>query len=418
MDATTQPQDRHDQNRQNQDRQNQRTPWRLLGLLMAMTGIGPVSVNILVPALPNLAVELKADIATVQLTLSAFLMSLATAQLMLGPLSDKLGRRPVVLAGLALAALAPIAAAFAWSIEQLILARIVQAFGAATGVVIGRAIVRDLFDRDRAASMLGLVTTVMVLAPMFAPTIGGALDTAFGWEAIFIFAGLYSLTVLIWSLRALPETRPARSTDASFLRDARMLFANPRFWGYVLVVALATSPFFTFIGGGPHIVVSMMRRTSAEYGLWFAITSVGYMAGNFTASRLSQRLGVNTMIVIGLAVEASGGVMMLVLVALFGAREPAIIFVPQIFLSGGIGILLPNAIAGAVSVRPQAAGSASGLTGFGQMATGAVMAQFVTMALAGALTPMPLALMIFAEIVLAVASFYFLVARPSARPSM
>jgi DHA1 family bicyclomycin/chloramphenicol resistance-like MFS transporter len=390
-----------------------KTPWALLALLMAMTGIGPVSLNILVPALPNLITELRTDIGTVQLTLSLFLLSLATAQLLLGPLSDRFGRRPVVLSGLSVSALASLVATFAWSIELLIVARIVQAFGAATGVVVGRAIVRDLFERDRAAAMLGLVTTVMVVAPMFAPTIGGLLDVVFGWHAILLFTGIYSLLVVIWATVMLKETRPARIPGASLLRDARALLASAPFYGYVLVVAFATAPFFTFIGGGPHVVISMMGRSSAEYGLWFMTNSIGYMTGNFIASRQSQRFGVDTMIVIGLGVEIVGAVIA-VLAMMMAEHGPAALFLPQIIVSVGNGLLLPNAIAGAVSVRPQAAGAASGITGFVQMAFGAAMAQIATVTIAGAATAMPLMLTILAEIVLA-ALIYGTLARPRGR---
>ena len=379
----------------------QKTPWGLLALLMAMTGIGPVSLNMLVPALPNLISELQTDIGTVQLTLSLFLLSLATAQLLLGPMSDRFGRRPVVLCGLSLSAIASLVATFAWSIELLIVARIVQAFGAATGVVVGRAVVRDLFERDRAAAMLGLVTTVMVVAPMFAPTIGGLLDVAFGWHSILLFTGIYSLLVVIWAALVLRETRPARIPGASFLRDARALFASATFYGYVLVVAFATAPFFTFIGGGPHVVVTMMGRSSAEYGVWFMTNSIGYMAGNFIASRQSQRFGVNAMIVIGLGVEFAGAAIAVLALAVGEHGGPAALFLPQVIVSVGNGILLPNAIAGAVSVRPQAAGAASGITGCVQMAFGAAMAQAATVAIAGAMTAMPLILIILAEVVLA-----------------
>ena len=176
------------------------TPWRLLALLMAMTAIGPATLNILVPALPGLVTRLASDTGTVQLTLSLYLLSLATAQLLLGPLSDRFGRRPVVLAGLALSVVASLAAIAASSIGALIGARIVQAIGASTGIVIGRAIIRDLFERDRAAAMIGLVTTAMVIAPMISPLIGGILDTAFGWEAIFLFLALFSGAVLTWAV--------------------------------------------------------------------------------------------------------------------------------------------------------------------------------------------------------------------------
>src|ERR1700693_5583645 len=185
------------------------TPWRLLALLMAMTAIGPATLNIVVPALPGLVTRLASDTATVQLILSLYLLSLATAQLLLGPLSDRFGRRPVVLAGLALSVVASLAAIAASSIGALIGARIVQSVGASTGIVIGRAIIRDLYERDRAAAMIGLVPTAMVIAPIISPLIGGILDTAFGWEAIFLFIATFSGAVLLWAVFVLPETRPA-----------------------------------------------------------------------------------------------------------------------------------------------------------------------------------------------------------------
>lgn len=370
------------------------TPWRLLALLMAMTSIGPATLNILVPALPALAGRLSTDTGTVQLTLSLYLLSLATAQLLLGPLSDRFGRRPVVLAGLALSVLASLAAIAASSIGALIGARIVQAAGASTGIVVGRAIIRDLFERERAASMLGLVTTAMVIAPMIAPLVGGILDTAFGWEAIFLFIALFSAGVLLWALPVLPETRPQGAAQ-SLMRmasDARALLASAKFYGYVLIGALGSAPFFTFLGGGPHVVVTLMGRTSAEYGVWFALSSLGYMSGNFTASRLSQRLGINVLIAAGIVCEVVGACITTTLFATVPGSGPAILFLPQMLISYGNGLLLPNAIAGAVSINPQAAGTASGMTGFTQMAIGAGSTQVVSMLLAGAGSAMPLAL--------------------------
>ena len=392
----------------------QATPWPLLVLLMAMTALGPVSLNILVPALPQLATLLTSDIGTVQLTLSLFLLSLATAQLLLGPLSDRFGRRPVILGGLALAALASVAGIWADSVLTLIGARIVQAFGAATGIVVGRAIIRDLFDRERAASMIGLVTTAMVLAPMLAPTIGGVLDTAFGWQSIFVFLAVVNFGVLAWAAGTLPETRPTRTDPSNLWRDWRDLAASRAFFGYVLCGAFGTSQFFTFIGGGPHIVVTMMGRSSAEYGLWFVITSIGYMSGNFIASRLSQRLGVHRMIVWGIIVELVGGIVALGITAAVPDHGPAALFLPQVLLSIGNGLLLPNCIAGAISIRPKAAGAASGITGFTQMAVGAAAAQSVTIVLAGAASPMPMQVMIMIGVVLAGIS-YFGLTRPTAR---
>ena len=387
------------------------TPWRLLALLMAMTAIGPATLNILVPALPGLVTRLATDAGTVQLTLSLYLLSLAAAQLLLGPLSDRFGRRPVVLAGLTLNVLASLAAIAASSIGALIAARIVQAIGASTGIVIGRAIIRDLYERDRAAAMIGLVTTAMVIAPMIAPLVGGILDTAFGWEAIFLFIALFSTAVLLWALVVLPETRPASAPQAPTLLwgETRALLANAKFYGYVLCGALGSAPFFTFLGGGPHVVVTLMGRTSAEYGMWFVVTSLGYMSGNFTVSRLSQRFGVDAMIVTGIAFEVAGAGLTCVLVAAMPQAGPAVIFLPQLVISFGNGLLLPNCIAGAVSVRPQAAGTASGMTGFTQMAIGAASTQSVSILLAGASSAMPMAWQMLAVAMAAGAAFFALV---------
>jgi DHA1 family bicyclomycin/chloramphenicol resistance-like MFS transporter len=179
-----------------------------------MTAIGPATLNILVPAMPGLVTRLGSDTGTVQLTLSLYLVSLAAAQLLFGPLSDRFGRRPVVLPGLALGVLASLAGMAAASIGTLIAARVTQAIGASTGIVIGRAIIRDLYERERAAAMIGLVTTAMVIAPMVSPLIGGILDTAFGWQAIFLFIAAFSGVVLVWAVLVLPETRPASVAHA------------------------------------------------------------------------------------------------------------------------------------------------------------------------------------------------------------
>jgi DHA1 family bicyclomycin/chloramphenicol resistance-like MFS transporter len=394
-------------------RSKQIAPRRLLPLLMAMTAIGPATLNILVPALPGLAARLGSDTGTVQLTLTLYLLSLAAAQLLLGPLSDRYGRRPVVLAGLALSFAASLAAFAAGSIHALIAARVAQAAGASTGIVIGRAIIRDLYERERAAAMIGLVTTAMVIAPMISPLIGGILDTAFGWEAIFLFIAMFSGAVFLWALRLLPETRPANMAHALGLlvEQWRALLGSAKFHGYVLCAALGSAPFFTFLGGGPHVVVTLMGRTSAEYGLWFAVTSLGYMSGNFTASRLSQRFGIDAMIMAGVIFELIGASLTTLLVATMPAAGPAIIFLPQMVISYGNGLLLPNAIAGAISIRPQAAGAASGMTGFVQMATGAVSTQVVSMALADAATAMPMAWMLVIVVVATGAAYIGLVRR-------
>jgi len=355
-----------------------RTPWRLLALLIAMAGMSSLSLNILVPAMPGLATKLAADPARVQLTVSLYLLGLAAAQLVFGPLSDRFGRRPVVLAGLALATIASTAAIFAASIASLVIARVAQSLGASTGQTIGRAIIRDLYDRQHAASMIGLVTSVVVLMPMVAPLIGGILDTLFGWEAIFAFTAVLSFAICAWALLDLPETRNlslAPNSERHFRADLAALAASPRFFGYALCAGLGSAPFFSFLGAAPHVVVSMLGRTSAEYGLWFFVPSIGFMAGNFAVSRLTTRFGIDALIRWGIALTIAGCLLNVSVYVALPGWEMFTIFLPQIVIGFGNGLLLPTSIAGAVSIRPQVAGTASGVTGFVQMGIAAIAAQ-------------------------------------------
>ncbi len=386
-------------------------PWGLLLLLMAATSVGATTLNILVPALPQLALRLKSDPATLQLTVSLFLVGLAGAQLVMGPLSDRFGRRPVLMAGMGLTALVSALAVVVATVESLIAARILQAIGASTGIVVGRAIIRDLFERDRAASTLGLVATVMVAVPTLGPLIGGILDTAFGWQAIFLFTAFTSFGVLLWIAATLPETRHLNAIAGErpgFLRDLSQLIGERVFWGYVLSGAFASATFFAFLGGGPHVVVSLMGRSSAEFGVWFALSSAGYMAGNFAASRLAVRRGANMLIWWGIGIESAGVAVAVLLAAVAHDLGPVIVFAPQALIAFGNGLMLPGAIAGAVSVRPHAAGTAAGIMGCTQMATGAAFVQFTGMLLAGASSALPLALTMVFIVAALVMSFALL----------
>jgi MFS transporter, DHA1 family, multidrug resistance protein len=391
-----------------------RTPWRLLALLIAMAGMSSLSLNILVPAMPGLATKLAADPARVQLTVSLYLMGLAAAQLVFGPLSDRFGRRPVVLAGLALATIASTAAIFAASIASLVIARVAQSLGASTGQTIGRAIIRDLYDRQHAASMIGLVTSVVVLMPMVAPLIGGILDTLFGWEAIFAFTAALSFAICAWALLDLPETRNlslAPNSERHFRADLAALAASPRFFGYALCAGLGSAPFFSFLGAAPHVVVSMLGRTSAEYGLWFFVPSIGFMAGNFAVSRLTTRFGIDALIRWGIALTIAGCLLNVSVYIALPGWEMFTIFLPQIVIGFGNGLLLPTSIAGAVSIRPQVAGTASGVTGFVQMGIAAIAAQLGGHVISQATDALPMLLLMLIFGVATAAAVFTLVRR-------
>ena len=357
------------------------TPWSLLLLLMAMTSIGPTTLNVVVPALPTMANRLGSDIATIQLTVSIYLLALASGQLVMGPLSDRFGRRRVVLAALALTAAASVLAVAVATVSSLIVARVLQAFGASAGIVISRAIMRDVFDKNHAAAMIGLVATVMVIAPTFGPLIGGLLDTAFGWEAVFWFTAVTTTMVVVWAaLRASGDGPVQRGAGRegrllSRPRDARQeqhLLGLHLRRGIRLLGLLRR-----FLGGGAHIIITLMERSSAEYGdLVRDLLDRLHVRAISPASRLSTRLGVERMIWWGIGIEALGVLIALPLAIWAMPLGPAIIFGPQLIVNFGNGLLLPGVIAGAVSVRPQAAGTAAGIVGFMQMSIGAAVAQY------------------------------------------
>jgi DHA1 family bicyclomycin/chloramphenicol resistance-like MFS transporter len=389
--------------------------WKLLVLLTALSSVGPLSINLMVPALPGIAASLAADPGTVQLTVSLYFVGLAFAQLVLGTLSDRFGRRPVLLAGFALTVVTSFAALAATNITHLVIARTAQALGASTGLVISRAIVRDLYTRDRAASMLAWVTMSLVLIPMFGSVIGGFLDVHWGWRSIFVFLGVASLVMLAWAVWSLPETRSSSSQAVGwrqFWRECLALLRTPAFAGYALCTGMISGPFYTVLGGAPHIIVNVMGRSSLELGIWFALPSLGYMAGNFLAARYSVRFGVHAMLLWGLLLEVVAALVWLALIPVWPGAGPLIIFGPLLVLYVGNGMALPNAIAGALSVRPQAAGTASGVTGFVQMGVGAVITQLITYAVATATDTLPLALPVLLQGVVGVLLFWFLV-RPS-----
>jgi MFS transporter, DHA1 family, multidrug resistance protein len=358
--------------------------------------IGPLALNILQPSMPGLAAALDASRQEVQLTLSLFLAAQAVSQLFIGGLADRFGRRPVLLAALALYVAASVAAVFATSILLLIIARIVQAFGSTAGLTISRTVVRDLSPRETAASMIGYVTMGMVVAPLVAPALGGFLDDTFGWRAIFLVCAGLGVIAAGASAWQLPETRPAsivgQSTGEMFARS-RELIANRRFMGYALGASFTSAVFFTFLGGAPYLVIDAMGMPKTAYGFWFIALSGGYMLGNFCSGRFSVRFGLDRMIRIGNVLGFVGVAAMLGL-AFVPVMHPAAIFLPNMLMSIGNGFLLPNAVAGAVSVDPRAAGAAAGVTGFLQMAMGAVGSYFAGLVTGG--SPLPMAAMMFA----------------------
>lgn len=372
--------------------------WKILLMLVAMNGLAPVSLYILVPALPILAKTLASDVSAVQLNVSLFMVGLAISQLVTGPLSDRFGRRPVLLAGFGLAVVATIMCMFAETLPHLIAGRFLQALGGATGMVMSRAIIRDLYPRERVGGMISLVIAVMMIVQLLSPLIGGILETNFGWRAIFYFMAATSIAVTIGIAFGLPETRvvEAPTEDSGFFKNVRALSSSRVFIGYALCQMLASAIIFTFAGGGPYIVVDQMGRSTAEYGLWFATSGFAYLLGNLASVRMSPRYGIDRMIWLGIALQIAGSVINVIWGFTGLNQNPSWLFGTHMIVMFGNAFAMANASAGAISIRPQAAGTAAGAMGFLQMGFGSLCSQVGAFLGGQFTTPLPLNIAILA----------------------
>jgi DHA1 family bicyclomycin/chloramphenicol resistance-like MFS transporter len=346
-------------------------------ILVVVSAVGPLALNLFMPSVPGLQAEFGVSTGTVQLTLTLYLVGMAASQLLYGPLSDRFGRRPILLAGLVVFSLASAFAAIATSIGLLVWARLAQAVGGSAGMVLARAMVRDVHERDKSASVIGYITMAWVIAPMFAPAIGGVLDRLAGWRSGFALLALVGAVVLAATWRFLPETHTVRrSGPLVSLADCRRLLTTPRFLGYVVTLGFSSGVFFVFLAGAPHIMVNVLHRTPLDYGVWFMVVSVGYMIGNFLSGRLSESHGADRMVRYGnVSILAGTGIALAAL--LLGFQGPHTLFLPMMLVALGNGLTVPNGIAGAISVDPRAIGTAAGLSGFLQMAICALLSQAV-----------------------------------------
>lgn len=380
-------------------------------LLVAMTGVAPISLYMLVPALPVLAASFGRDISIAQMTVSLFMVGIACSQIIMGPLSDRFGRRPVLLAGLGLMVVASAACVFAETLPQLIAARFFQALGGATGMVVSRAIIRDLYSRDRVGAMISLVIAVMMVAQMLSPLTGGLLEIAFGWRAIFYVMSAGSLMIAVAIAVALPETRRDRIEPGGFRGDVGSLLTSRAFIGYVLCQVLASQIIFVFAAGGPYIVVTQMGRTSAEYGAWFAATGLAFLLGNLACARYAPRHRLENLIWFGLALQFAGALLNLLWGVTGLNQAPAWLFGTQMLVMFANAFVMSNSAAGAISIRPEAAGTASGAMGFLQMGLGALVSQFGAWLGGHFATPVPLNIAIVALSVACASTMIFLIPR-------
>ncbi len=351
-----------------------------LAVLVAISALQPLALNLVAPAAPNLSRHFSASYATIQLTLTLFLVAVALTQLVSGPLSDRFGRRPCVNAGIALFVVGSLLGAIAPSIEWLLLARVLQGAGSGSVFALSRAIIRDTASRDEAASQIATVTMVMVVAPMVAPWLGGQIETRFGWRMILWFMTAIGAIVLLLTLARLPETAPntgLRTPLLGVFRAFPELATNRVFVLNVIAVSTSSSAFFAFIAAAPYIVVETMGRGSDVYGSYFILNALGYMLGNFAMARLVVRLGAPRMVHLGLVISTAA-ITIAVPLALRQDWSPLMLFLPLAINAIGNGMTIPGSTAEALSARPELAGSAAGLMGAIQLGLSALMTVLIS----------------------------------------
>lgn len=379
----------------------------LIVLLAATSALGPAAMQILLPALPAIKDSFQVSNDVAQLTLSLSMLAIALGTLTYGPLSDKYGRKPIMILGLTITVAGSIFCYLATTIELLILGRIIQAFGGAVGLVLARAIVRDVYSAQEAARVIATLVMVMVVMPMMSPALGGEIMLRLGWEAVFIVMGILSFLILLVLIKSLPETHtnPVPFEGIGSMLGAFMgLFRSRVFCGYAFCVTFVSVVFFSFISAAPEIMVSVLNRPPNEYGYYFVMIPLGFMSGNYVARHFGTRLHINHMISWGATIGV-GGIVAAIALQLAGFHQPIALFAPVAIAVFGNGITLPNAQAAAINEFPEHAGSASGLTGFLQMAFSAVAAQMVAVIYNG--TVYPLLILMLGASVVSLLSFRF-----------
>lgn len=340
--------------------------------LILQAALSVLALNMFLPSLANMAADFGADYALVNLSVAGFLAVSAVLQIIIGPLSDRYGRRPVLMWSTAAFTLASIGCILAQSVGVFLFFRMLQS-AIAAGVVAGRAVVRDMHPPNQAASLLGYIGMAMALAPIVGPMAGGFLDVAFGWRSVFVFYALAggAMMVLLWSDLGETNTAPS-ATFRQQLREYPQLLGSRRFWGYSLCMAFSVGGFYAFITGAPLVAAAWFGLSPAVLGLGIGIITFGFMMGNFVTGRIARRTRLITMVIAGRLFGVAGPMAGLILFAT-GAGNPWVFFGAAIAVGFGNGLTTPNASAGVMSVRPQLAGSASGLSGALIVALGAVL---------------------------------------------
>lgn len=381
-----------------------------IATLILITGLAALTMNIFLPSLPGMARAFGVDYSVMQLSVSAYLGVSAALQLAIGPISDRYGRRPVVLTALGLFLLATLGTLLAPSAGWFLTFRMLQAV-IAGGMVLSRAIVRDMVPGEEAVSMIGYVTMGMSLVPMIGPIIGGALDEAYGWRANFALLGVLGVAVLVLVFLDLGETGARR--EGGFAAQAKhypALFSSQRFWGYCLASTLSSGAFFAYLGGAPFVGGEIFHLSPATVGYFFAAPGIGYALGNFASARWSVKLGMDRMVFMGTTM-ASLALVAALLIELAGLVHPAVFFTAVGLMAVGNGMTLPNTNVGMMSVRPELAGTASGLGGAMAIGGGAALSALAGVVLVPGSGAAPLLALMLVSSLGSIAAIRWVIAR-------
>lgn len=385
------------------------TPPKVVTLIL-MAGLAALAMNIFLPSLPGMAEYFGVPYGVMQQSVALYLALSAALQIVIGPISDRFGRRNVLIGSLVIFLIATIGTLLAPNATVFLIFRMAQAV-VASGMVLSRAVVRDMVADAQAASMIGYVTMGMSIVPMIGPVIGGFLDQAFGWHANFALLLLLGIGVLALVWADLGETATLRRVSLmDQIRTYPTLLSSRRFWGYALSAAFASGCFFAYLGGAPYVGDKVFGLTSPQVGGLFALTAIGYAAGNFLAGRFSVRMGMNRMVLIG-ALVTTLGLSLLTTLTLAGLSGPVVFFGLTIFMGLGNGIGLPSANAGILSVRPELAGTASGLGGAIMIGGGAALAALAGKLLGPGASELPLVLLMLGSSIASVIAILAVIRR-------